>query len=94
MTPRKPAKSSPSLAELFDWIDDFHARSEHFDDATPPKVWDLLLRALGLKTVLHGDTSNPEFRKLAIPNLRRFVRDLKDWESKAKALTNTRGREA
>ena len=88
---RKPAQSSPSLVELFAWIDDFHARSEHFDEATPAMVWDLLLRALGLKTVLHGDPASPEFRKLAIPNLRRFVRDLKDWESRAKALTNTRG---
>lgn len=92
MTTRKTTQSSPSLAELFVWIDDFHARSEHFDDATPARVWDLLLRALGLKTVLHGDTANPEFWKLATPNLRRFVRELKEWEAKAKAVMNTRVR--
>lgn len=92
MTARKPTQSSLSLAELFAWIDDFHARSEHFDDATPSRVWDLLLRALGLKTVLHGDTASPEFRKLATPNLRRFVRELKEWEAKAKAVMNTRVR--
>lgn len=83
MTVRKQTKPLPKLAELFAWVDDFRARSEHFDDATPARVWDLLLRALALRTVLHGDTASPEFRNLATPNLRRFVRELKEWDSNA-----------
>ena len=83
MTARKQTKALPTLAELFAWVDDFHARSEHFDDATPAGVWDLLLRAHGLRTVLHGDTASSEFRKLAAPNLRRFVRELKEWDAKS-----------
>ncbi len=83
MPARKQTKALPTLRELSAWIDDFHARSEHFDDARPAKVWDLLLRALGLRTVLHGDTASPEFRELATPNLRRFVRELKEWDAKS-----------
>ena len=92
MPARKQTKALPTLAELFAWVDDFHARSEHFDDATPARVWDLLLRAHGLRTVLHGDTASSEFRKLATPNLRRFVRELKEWDANAQTVMKTGGR--
>jgi hypothetical protein len=76
MTVRKEPQSPSTLAELFAWIDDFHARSEHFDDATPTMVWDLLLRALGLRTVLAEEGTNPGFREEATKNLRRFIQEL------------------
>jgi len=90
MFARKQTNSLSTLAELFAWIDDFHARSGHFDDATPARVWDLLLRAHGLRTVLHGDTASYEFRELATPNLRRFVRELKEWDAKSPAATKAK----
>ena len=55
---------------------DFHARSENFNDATPTMVWDLLLRALGLRTVLAEEGTNPGFREEATKNLRRFIQEL------------------
>ena len=87
MTARKQTKSLPTLAELFAWIDDFHARSEHFDDATPARVWDLLLRALGLRTVLAEEGVNPGFREEATKNLRRFIQELMEWDAKAQAMS-------
>lgn len=87
MPVRKQTKSLPTLAELFAWIDDFHARSEHFGDATPAKVWDLLLRALGLRTVLAGKGVNPGFREEATKNLRRFIQELMEWDAKAQAMS-------
>ena len=87
MTARKQPESEPTLAELFAWIDDFHARSEHFDDATPARVWDLLLRALGLRTVLAGKGVNPGFREEATKNLRRFIQELMEWDAKAQVMS-------
>ena len=91
MTVRKEPKSSSTLAELFAWIDDFHARSEHFDDATPARVWDLLLRALGLRTVLAEEGANPGFREQATKNLRCFIHELMEWDAKAQAGSRRRG---
>ena len=81
MTEQKPPSPDSQLAKLFAWIDDFHAQSEHFDDTAPARVWDLLLRALALKTALEGDGASPEFRKVATNNLRRFVPELKEWDA-------------
>ena len=79
---RCPQDCEPTLAELFAWLDDFKERSEHFDDATPAGVWDLALRALARKTALAGSTASAVFRTDATTNLRRFVRELKEWDSK------------
>lgn len=88
MTARKqpsPPVTKATLAELFVWLDDFHKRSDDFDEAaTPLRVWDLTLRALGLKSALSGNTASPEFRKVATVNFRRFVRELKAWDSEAR----------
>ena len=90
MTMRKqpiPQNSDATLAELLAWLDDFQKRSEHFDDATPEKVWELALPALALKTALGGSTASPEFRENATTNLRRFVRELQELDSAARAHT-------
>ena len=81
MTARKQPKPEPALTELFAWVDDFKERSEHFDDATPAKVWDLILRMLALKFALEGSTASPEFREGATKNFRRFIRELQAWDS-------------
>lgn len=87
MTVRKEPQSPSTLAELFAWIEDFHARSEHFDHATPTMVWDLLLRALGLRTVLAEEGANPGFREEATKNLRRFIQELMEWDAKVRAIS-------
>jgi hypothetical protein len=66
---------------------DFHARSENFNDATPTMVWDLLLRALGLRTVLAEEGANPGFREEATKNLRRFIQELMEWDAKVRAIS-------
>ena len=77
-----PQASKETLAELFAWLDDFHKRADDFDEAaTPLRVYDLTLRALGLKSVLIGDACSAEFRKGATANFRRFVRELRAWDS-------------
>lgn len=82
--PRRSARQA-SLEALFAWIDDFKKRSEDFDDATPAWVWERTLGALALRTVLPEDDLNPEFRVGATKNFRRMVRELKEWDTKARA---------
>ena len=71
---RNPA---PALDEMLAWLDDLRVRSEHLDDSTPARVWDLMLRALALHTALRSDHANPGFRETATTNLRRLVQKLK-----------------
>jgi hypothetical protein len=82
-----PGRSSKqqSLEALFAWIDDFKNRSEHFDDATPAWVWERTLGALALRTVLPEDGLNPEFRVNATKSIRRMIRELEEWDTKARA---------
>ena len=77
------AQSGPSETEApltFDemttWLDDLRERSEHLDDSTPAKTWDLMLRAFALQTALKSDTAHPDFREAATVNLRRLVHEL------------------
>ena len=94
MTVRKqpsPQASKATLAELFAWLDDFHKRCDDFDEATTPlRVYDLTLRALGLKSVLREDTCSAEFRKGGTANFRRFVRELKEWDHEFQVKTTPR----
>ena len=91
MTAHKQPSSQASkatLAELFAWLGDFHKRSDDFDEvATPLRVWNLTLRALGLKSALSGNTASAEFRKGATANFRRYVRELKTWDSATRTTT-------
>ena len=76
----KSGRSEMEVLRTFDqmsaWLDNLRERSEHLDDSTPAKSWDLMLRAFALQTVLKSDTVHPDFREAAMVNLRRLVHKL------------------
>ena len=70
-------EASRTFNEMSAWLDELRDRSQHLDDSTPAKAWDLMLRAFALQTALKADGVHPGFRATATTNLRRLIRDFK-----------------